>query len=268
MSTDIPILLYHSVHDEPPERFRPWAVGRELFAEHMGVLVNHGYTGLSIGELTDLIRTGSRIPEKTVVVTFDDGFADFALNAWPVMKSGGIPATLYVTAGTVGGRSEWLESMGAGEQSMLDPEEIRKLADDGVEIGAHSMTHPQLDCVGRDEARREILESKLALEAILERPVDSFAYPHGYHDRAVKNMVVEAGYTSAAAVRNALSHAEDDRFALARFTVMGDCSAERLAGVLRGEEIGRAHPKERLRTSMWRQVRKYRSRKSRRFSDE
>lgn len=263
MSSPIPILLYHSIHDEPPRSFEPWAVGRQLFADHMDLLAGRGYTGLSVGQLLDLIHKGSPIPEKTVLVTFDDGFADFASHAWPVMKSRQIPATLYVTAGTVGRSSEWLDSMGAGMLSMLDATEIKELAEDGVEIGAHSMTHPQLDCVGREQARREIIDSKRVLESILEKPVDSFAYPHGYHDRAVKKMVIDAGYTSAAAVRNMLSHAQDDVFALARFTVMGDCTVDRLAEVLNGQDIQRARPQERWRTSAWRQVRKFRARKAR-----
>ena len=263
MSSGLPILLYHSVQDRAPGSFGPWAVGRQLFVDHMDKLVELGYTGLSIGQLMNLTRAGRPLPDKTVLVTFDDGFADFASNAWPVMKARGFPATLYVTAGVVDGISQWLEPMGAGQLPMLGTEAIRELADDGVEIGAHSMTHPQLDCVGRDQARREIIDSKSALEMIVGRPVDSFAYPHGYHDRTVKKMVIDAGYTSAAAVRNALSHAQDDPFALARFTVMGDCTVEHLENVLAGRGIGRARSTERWRTSAWRQVRRIRASRAR-----
>ncbi len=150
--------------------------------------------------------------------------------------------------------------MGAGGLPILGAIDIGALSDDGVEIGAHSMTHPQLDAVGRGRAWREILDSKNALEAIVGRPVETFAYPHGYHDRATKKMVADAGYTSAAAVRNALSHAGDDRFALARYTVMADCTAEHLAGVLDGRHARRAPRRERLRTAVWREVRRFRAR--------
>ena len=100
------------------------------------------------------------------------------------------------------------------------------------------------------------------MEAIVGRPVDSFAYPHGYHDRAVRKMVIDAGYTSAAAVRNALSHAQDDQFALARFTVMvtAPWSTLRKMSWLAGDRQGTP---ERWRTSAWRQVRRFRSRKAR-----
>lgn len=263
MSQDIPILLYHSVSDDPPAGFTPWAVGRALFAEHLDMLRGLGRVCLSIGELTELTRAGAPVPEAAVVVTFDDGFSDFASNAWPLLKARGVPATLYVTAGLVGGTSEWLEPAGAGRLPMLGADDLGALADDGVEIGAHSMTHPQLDTVGRERAWREIRDSKDALEAILGKPVETFAYPHGYHDRATKKMVADAGYSSAAAVRNALSHAGDDRFALARYTVMADCSAEHLAGVLDGRNATRARTKEQVRTCVWRQVRRLRARSAR-----
>lgn len=260
MSQDIPILLYHSVNDDPPPGFKPWAVSRALFEAHLDKLIELNVVGLSIAQLMELIRTGSPVPKRVAVLTFDDGFADFAANAWPLLKARGLPATLYVTAGALGGRSKWLEPIGAGQLPMLGQAEILALALNGVEIGAHSMTHPQLDCIGREQARNEIIESKLVLETILGRPVDSFAYPHGYHDRAIKKMVADAGYTSAAAVRNALSHSQDDRYALARFTVMSDCTVEQLEGVLDGSLASRAKPEERWQTIAWRQVRRFRSR--------
>lgn len=263
MSSGLPILLYHSVQDHAPGSFGPWAVGRRLFADHMDTLVERGYTGMSVGQLMNLKRAALPVPDKTVVVTFDDGFADFESSAWPVMKARGIPVTLYVTAGVLDGTSQWLEPVGAGQLPMLGTAAIRELADDGVEIGAHSMTHPQLDCVGRELARREIVDSKTALEKIVGRTVDSFAYPHGYHDRTVKKMVVDAGYTSAAAVRNALSHEQDDPFALARFTVMGDCTVENLEDVLAGRGIGLAPSAELWRTRAWRQVRRFRASRAR-----
>ncbi|GAA1495789.1 polysaccharide deacetylase family protein [Paeniglutamicibacter kerguelensis] len=260
MSQDIPILLYHSVSDQPPADFKPWAVGPEMFEEHLDMLVELGYEGLTIGQLTELTLAGRPVPERAVVVTFDDGFSDFASNAWPLMKARGVPTTLYVTAGLVGGSSEWLEPVGAAGLPILGAVEIGALSDDGVEIGAHSMTHPQLDIVGRGRAWREICDSKKALEAIVGLRVETFAYPHGYHDRATKKMVADAGFKSAAAVRNALSHAGDDRFALARYTVMADCTAEHLAGVLDGRHARRAPRRERLRTGVWREVRRFRAR--------
>lgn len=259
MTPVIPILLYHSIDDRPAAGFTPWTIGRAQFAEHLDLLVGLGYHALSVADLMNFMLAGKPVPEGTVVLTFDDGLADFSTNAWPQLKSRGLSATLYVTAGLVGGRCDWLAPLGAGSLPMLDAEGIRELADDGVEIGAHSMTHPQLDCVRAAIAHREIADSKHKLESILDRRVDAFAYPHGYHTRAIKKMVSDAGYTSAAAVRNALSHDQDDRFSLARVTVTADYTLDMLERVLRGQGVERAHPGEHWRTTAWRQVRRFRA---------
>ena len=190
-----------------------------------------------------------------VVLTFDDGFADFAANAWPLLTDRGLAATLYVTAGDLGGRSEWLASAGV-RLPMLTPREIADLAADGCEIGAHSMTHPHLDCLPHAVAYEEIRHSKDVLEQVLGQAVDTFAYPHGYHSRATKELVMAAGYRSATAVRNALSHADDDRYAIARVTVTSDFGTADLARVLTGTGVRTAGPRESWQTSVWRQARR------------
>lgn len=259
MKQSIPILLYHSVSDTAPHRFRPWTVTRRQFAAHLDRLVELGYCALTVGQLHDAVRSGRSLPQRTVVITFDDGLEDFATNAWPELSDRGLPATLYVTAGVVGATSEWLRPIGAGELPMLDAAQIVELVEAGVELGAHSMTHPQLDCVPTSVAYREIVESKQVLEGLAGVPVTSFAYPHGYHNRRVKELVKGAGYSSASAVRNRLSHIDDDPFALARITVTHGHDVSRLDRILRGAEVGRAEPKELWRTAVWRQVRRRRT---------
>ncbi|HEU5483846.1 MAG TPA: polysaccharide deacetylase family protein, partial [Microlunatus sp.] len=212
-SPAIPILLYHSVSDTVTGKFGPYTVSRSQLAAHLDLLLERGRQPITIGRLLTGLAEG-RLPERPVVLTFDDGFADFSANAWPLLADRGLAATLYVTAGDLGGRSEWLASAGA-LLPMLTPREIADLAADGCEIGAHSMTHPQLDCLTDVSAYQEIRDSKDVLEQVLGREVDTFAYPHGYHSRTTKDLVLAAGYRSAAAVRNALSHPDDDRYALA-----------------------------------------------------
>jgi peptidoglycan/xylan/chitin deacetylase (PgdA/CDA1 family) len=132
------------------------------------------------------------------------------------------------------------------------------------------MNHPQLDCLPRHQAAQEIAESKDILEQLLGQSVDSFAYPHGYYDVEVRQMVVDAGYSSASAVKDALSHVEDDQFALARITVKADFDEAKIDQVLAGEGFPRAKRRERWRTRGWRHVRRwqYRQRDSSRPSGE
>jgi peptidoglycan/xylan/chitin deacetylase (PgdA/CDA1 family) len=263
----VPVLLYHSIHDRPLGEFGPFTVGRDQFIGHLDRLTALGVRVLSLTELLAHRTTGAALPARSVVITFDDGFADFADHAWPELHRRGLPVTLYVTAGTVGGRSVWLAPVGAQATPMLTSGQLRELADAGCDIGAHSMTHPELDCLDVDRARAEIRQSKDVLEQLLQRPVPGFAYPHGYHDRAVKRLVTEAGFAHAAAVRNALSPVDDDPFALARVTVMADDDADRIERIVLGQGVPTAQPRERLRTVVWRQVRRVRGRSASRATE-
>jgi peptidoglycan/xylan/chitin deacetylase (PgdA/CDA1 family) len=258
----IPILLYHSVADTPTGRFGPYTVTRAQFAAHLDRVAEHGYRTVSVQQLVEALRAEEPVPARTAVITVDDGFADFAENGWPELASRGMTATLYATTGTVGGRSTWLAPLGAGHLPMLSRQQLRDLADDGCEIGAHSVNHPQLDCLRRDEAQREVRDSKDELEQLLGRPVTTFAYPHGHHDRHVRQMVVDAGFTSATAVRNALSHHADDPFALARVTVTDRFSPGDIDRLLLGRGAPLAPRRERWRTRGSRVVRRLRYRRA------
>ncbi len=101
------------------------------------------------------------------------------------------------------------------------------------------------------------------LEDMTQGADDSFAYPQGAYDRRVRRAVIDAGYTSAAAVKNAISHANYDPFAIARWTVTAGTPASRLAQILEGENVPRAWPGERVRTRAYRTVRRTRRRLAR-----
>ena len=255
----VPVLLYHSVNDDPPGRFGPYAVSRRQFAAHLDELVARDVTTLTVGQLLAARAAGTALPERPAVCTFDDGVAAYA---WPELAARGLAATLYVTTGTLDGTSDWLAPLGAGGQRMLSRRQVRELAAQGCEMGAHSVTHPELDCVPAAVARREIEQSRTTLEQILGTAVTSFAYPHGYHDARVKELVVEAGYASAAAVKNALSPADDDVFALARVTVTADVDLDRFTDTLAGSGVPVGRAGERLRTKVWRQARRRRHRRA------
>lgn len=256
MTQSLPILLYHSVTDSPAQGLERFTVHPDQFTDHLDCLVAQDRIVMSFGQIAAYLRAGIPLPDRAAVITFDDGLADFADHAWPLLRARNLPATLYAVAGYIDDRSRWL-SGGAGETRMLTGSELAALADDGVEIGAHSMTHPRLDEVSTERARREIVASRDLLEQIVGRPVTSFAYPHGCHNRQVKDLVAAAGYVSAAAVRNMLSHDRDDVFAMARLTVTDAMSAEEVGRLLQGRGVRRASGRELLRTTAWRQVRRW-----------
>jgi len=260
MKSAIPILLYHSVSDTPTGDFGTFTVSRSQFAAHLDRLLASEFHTLTIGQMVERVTASQPLPERMAVISVDDGFADFAANAWPELQQRGMNATLYMTAGAIGGRSNWLAPLQAGQMAMLDRQQLLSLAAQGCEVGAHSMSHPQLDCLPPHQAAQEIWQCKDVLEQILGQSVDSFAYPHGYHDRQVRQMVVDAGYSSASAVKDALSHPDDDRFALARVTMKASFDDAKIDQVLAGEGLARARQRERWRTRGWRHVRRWQHR--------
>jgi peptidoglycan/xylan/chitin deacetylase (PgdA/CDA1 family) len=248
MTDVIPVLLYHSVNDHAGPRDRPYSVSRACFAAHADAVSASGRVALRMSELAAGLRSERPLPERPVAVTFDDGFAD-TYHAVQVLLEHDMSSTVYVTTGTV------------GTPDRLSLAEVAELAQrPSVEIGAHGVRHRYLDELDDHELTEEIGGSKAQLEDMTQVGVDSFAYPHGAYDARARAAVIRAGYHSAAAVKNAVSHSSDDPFAIARWTVTHGTPASRIAQVLEGEGLPRAWVGERLRTRAFRTVRRQRRR--------
>jgi peptidoglycan/xylan/chitin deacetylase (PgdA/CDA1 family) len=245
----IPVLLYHSVPREAPDRADRLAVSYEQFATHLDAVVESGRVPLTVGEIADGLRGARPLPERAVAITFDDGY-DNTHTAIELLCKHGLRASVYVTTGQI------------GTEHMISHDQLQSLAEqpDAVELGAHSVTHPHLDELNVNEIKHEVSGSKHQLEQVLGRPVASFAYPYGSYDRRVRQAVVAAGFQSAAAVKNALSHRDDDPWAIARWTVSTTTDAQQIARVLDGRGAPHAWRHERLRTRGYRTVRRLRRR--------
>lgn len=242
MSYIIPVLLYHSVTDDPgDDRF---AVSQETFAAHAAAVEACGRVALRISDLATAMRTRRPFLEHAVALTFDDGFADTFEAVYSLLERG-LSSTVYVTTGEI------------GAPNRLTSSQVAELAHiPQVEIGAHAVHHRYLDELDDRELADETRLSKEHLEDVTQSRIDSFAYPHGAYDKRVRKAVIDAGYGSAAAVKNAISHAVDDTFAIARWTVTAGTPASRIAEVLEGEKVPVAWARERLRTRAYRTVRR------------
>lgn len=253
----IPILLYHSIADQVAPPFKKWAVAPAAFASHLDYLKSHHYRPMTVSQLVDSTENNSAsLPERPVVITFDDGFADFYTGAFPALRQYDFTATLYITTGYIGQTSRWLSREGEGERPMLTWDQIRELHANGIECGAHTHHHPQLDTLTMTAAHDEIVTSKLMLEHYLRQPVTTFAYPHGYYSPAVRRIVQETGFSSACAVKHAMSYKGDDRFALARIIVAADTNTDAFARLLAGQDLPVALKRERIQTKGWRWIRR------------
>ena len=227
----------------------------EVFRRHLDLIASLGCQPLTVTEMAKRLQPGRSWPARPVVITLDDGFADVASVVAPALAARGFPATVYVT-------THALSPGPTGPPHRLPPaamlrwDQLPALEADGIELGAHTLTHPPLDILPEGMAFTEIKDSKVVLEDALGHPVRSFAYPHGHHDRRVTTLVRHAGFDSACAVRNALSSVTDDPFALSRLTVLASTSDGTVEQWLLGRGAARCSPRRKLRTRAGRQYRR------------
>lgn len=229
-----PILNYHAVGSTQAPDLLRWTISPELFKSHLDLLVATGLRGVSVAE-----ALADPSPEQ-VVLTFDDGYEDFATIAAPELEARGFSASLFVVTGDVGDQANWLTN---GSRPMASWEQLRFLDGVGFEIGAHSHTHRQLDLLPPHEVQEEITKSRLLLRTNLEHDIAGFCYPHGFYTSAVRQAVINAGFSYACAVKHKMSCATDDRYALARIIVGCDTPPERLAQWLEGRSLRRRSPR-------------------------
>lgn len=250
-----PILLYHSIETQATTGFKPWCMQPERFEEQLAYLQEEGYTALTLRELRSRVATGRLLPERPVVLTFDDAYLDFLTQALPRLEKYGHLATLFVPTAYVGGCSSWLADVGEAHRPILGWKQLRALQDVGIECGGHTHSHPELDTLSARDAALEICQSRDLLEEALGQPVYSMAYPHGYYNRRVRQMVMQAGYMAACAGKHAMSFPGDDPFALARIDMRSHVGVEEFHAFLNGD-LPQTVQNEPFRTTAWRLVRR------------
>jgi peptidoglycan/xylan/chitin deacetylase (PgdA/CDA1 family) len=259
VSLAVPILMYHSVADDPPEATRTLSVRPSQMGAHLRFLRDHGFTGLTFTDLCERVRAGAALPARPVVLTFDDGYADTHGSALPLLVEHGFPATVFVTTGWL--RDAGADSAGRPLDRMMGWSQLRELVDSGIEVAAHSHSHPQLDQLDDKALDTELRHSAALLEDRLSTRVSSLAYPFGYSSRRVRKAVATAGYRQAASVANAVADVGGgDAFAVPRLTVRRTTSPEVFCRIAYGVEVDRVFRTDRALTRGWSVVRWSRSR--------
>lgn len=269
----VPILMYHSISQHANSKFEQFTVSPALFADQMAYLYQQAYTPITVTQFVTMrSQRNAVLPERPVVITFDDAFADFYLEALPVLQRYSFPATLYVPTAFVNGTSRWFEREGEAGDLMLTWQQLHEITAQGIECGAHGHKHLQLDILPFSVARNEIVQSKRLLEDHLGLEILSFAYPYGYHSARVEQLVREAGYTSACGVKYAMSSETDNPFSLARLLVGPDSNREGFASLLAGHGSPPETTAYKLyasaRTAAWRCIRRWKTSAAQMISHE
>ena len=177
------VITYHAVDDRgdiisvTPARFR----------RQMKLLGTHGYRGVSLKEAFNCLEQNGTFPENTVVLTFDDAYHCVYSNALPCLEEFGFGATVFVPTAFVGmGEGDARQTNAHLGRDMMDWRQIKEKADHGIEIGAHTRSHPDLRKLDPEALEDELGGCRRELEDRLGAGVNSFAYPYGYWNERIK----------------------------------------------------------------------------------
>lgn len=216
-AAEIPVLTYHSVDGSGS----PVSTPPREFERHMAFLVRAGYRTIGLGEAAALVRAGSPLPARRLLISFDDGYRNNLETALPILRRHGYTAVVFVTTGVIGGDNAWPNQHPAIPRlPMMTPGELRELRAGGIDIGAHTHTHPRLPELDAAVAREEMTRSKGTLEEILDEPVELFSYPFGAHDPEVRAIAADL-FLAAIGNRPGRLHTGSDLFAIDRINACG-----------------------------------------------
>jgi peptidoglycan/xylan/chitin deacetylase (PgdA/CDA1 family) len=194
--TQLAALMYHRIDRAPPGVAHAGNyTSPSLFVAQLDAVLGAGYQPITLGDWWAFRETGAAVPERSFIVTFDDGYSCFVDNAWPTLRERGITPIIFLVASEIGGTNRWDPDDPPAQ--LLDADRIRALRAEGVEFGSHGDTHVPLARVPLDAARTELARSKEKLATVVGAPIHYLGYPYSNQSRAVRGLARDAGYRLA-----------------------------------------------------------------------
>ena len=230
--------MYHRVGRAETSAERRYCVSPTRFRDHMHALRDAGYQAISLPAFVAWSRGESSLPERSLLLTFDDGFMGVHDDAAPLFESLGWPATMFLVSSLIGGTDTWGTNEAQRRRRsypLLGWPEIHAMRQGGWSFGSHSRTHADLPTLPDEQLEDQLRGSKAELEAGLEQAVDALAYPYGRFDSRVAQAAAAAGYTMAFSTRSGFNQPRQDAFAIRRIEVAGTDTAGEL---LRKVQLG------------------------------
>lgn len=204
----VPIIMYHSVNPGISVENK-LTVSPSTFYRQMHFLKKGRYRVINLENLAELIRQKKKIPAKTVVITFDDGYKDNYAYAFPILKEFQLPANLFLIVQEI------------GRFDRLSWQEVKEMQQSGsFTIGSHAIGPDPLTKISlEEELKRQIFDSKKILEEKLGTGVNIFSYPEGMFNAKIRRLVIAAGYKAAVATNPGKNYPDNDLFALKRIRI-------------------------------------------------
>ena len=217
----VPVLMYHEVSPTPHPSFRRYTVTVRAFTWQMRWLAACGYQAIDMNDLLRARLGQGSLPERPVLITFDDGFQGVVDHAVPVLRAHKFTAVFYLVTGLMGKTSRWMLPEVGLDLPLMTWDSAKALAAEGFQCATHTVTHPRLASLEPGRCRTELVDARRRLEDELGGPAVHLAYPYGSYDPGVQALVAEAGYVTACSTRAGLSTVDDDLLALHRVTIYG-----------------------------------------------
>ena len=204
VSKNILVLNYHKIDN----LHHSLAVTVRDFEAQMRYLKENNYTAITPDELYSCLAGDTKLPENSVLITFDDGYEDNYLNAYPILKKYGFKATIFVITGFVDVYPDYLTW-----------EQIREMNENGIDIESHTLSHQSMTDLSDSELKAELVNSKRALEDRLGHVIEYIAYPTGAYNLHIARLVQEAGYKAAFTIKYGNVDENSNVYALERVPV-------------------------------------------------
>lgn len=213
------ILMYHNI-DKPPKgtRIPNLYVTPRMFTFQMWYLKIAGFKVVTIQDILASVSEGD-IKINLAAITFDDGYLDFYEHAYPVLTDYGYPSTVYVVSGLVGKDSVWDSLNENFVKPLMDWKTIKEISRNGVQIGSHAKTHPQLTTLSGNMLKEELIGSKRELEEHLNQTIEHFCYPYGDCNARVREEVGKTGFRYAVTTQRGHVERGYDPHALRRIPI-------------------------------------------------
>jgi peptidoglycan/xylan/chitin deacetylase (PgdA/CDA1 family) len=237
----VPVLMYHRVGNTDDSWSQNLCISPHNFRAQMHKLANCGFTPCGIDDFINWLNGHHQLPEKSFLITFDDGYAGVYNHAFPVLSELNWTATLFLVTGLIGKQDVWcqLEDPSEKSYSLMNTDQIMEMVNNGFTFHSHSRNHDDLKQLDTSKLESELQGSREDLESLLNKPAPYLAYPFGRYNDKVVSAARHAGYKAAFCVQPGFNQRGTDPFAIRRIDVYGtDTPAHLLRKVTYGTNNG------------------------------
>ncbi len=222
-SRQIISLMYHSISSGNSDVKSPWCISLDQFTQQLDLLQAYGWTSVCAHQLSK----PSELPPKTVVITFDDGYAN-NFKAFEELLTRNMLASWFVVTNDIGKLSSWSDT-DAASAKLLETAQLLEMQAAGMEIGSHTLSHCRLTQASNKQIEIELLQSRRYLSELLDHSITSLAYPYGLYNSSILSATKLAGYQVAFTTNSGFGFVNNNPLEVRRVSIMANDSLSTFA---------------------------------------